>query len=79
MKPGRPKLLQDPTPMLVRVERRERDALSLLAALNGWSLNRELQLAVRKHLRTSLDDRGDDVVLASRTTNAPSGTTGRSQ
>ena len=73
-KQGRPKLLQDPSPILVRVERSERDVLELLAELNGHSLNREMQLAVRRHLRFALDDRGDEAVIAAakpETTNAP--------
>lgn len=53
---GRPKLLDEPTPVLVRVEVWERSMLEALASLNGWTLTDEMRLAVRKHLRSALDD-----------------------
>lgn len=72
-KRGRPKLLKDPAAILVRVERAERELLEAFADLNGHSLNAEMQMAVRGHIRRALDDRGDEHVLATdpRKANAP--------
>jgi len=53
------RILQDPSPILVRVERWQRETLDALAQHSGHSLNREMQLAVAKHLHTAHDDHVD--------------------
>ena len=53
---GRPKLLEDPSPVLVRIESWERSHLEQLAAERGVTLTDVLRHALRRHIRQAIDD-----------------------
>jgi hypothetical protein len=55
---GRPRRLENPVAILVRVERWEREWMEELAAFNERSLTDETRAAIKNHLRGGgIDDR----------------------